>query len=167
MNFIYNFLKQKRGFTIPELLIVMSVFGILITFITINLLGLQRKTSLNAVVTTLITDMKHQQVKAMSGDTEGRSSSDNYGIYFESDRYTLFHGNYYVLSDTSNFVVNLSEDLEFSSILFPSSTMLFANGSGEIVDFNPGLNTIVLRNKGTGEKKTIEINKHGVITGVN
>jgi prepilin-type N-terminal cleavage/methylation domain-containing protein len=158
---------KKNGFTIPELIISMTIFGILIGFIAINLIGLQRRTSLTTIVDTLVTDMKNQQTKAMIGDTEGRSVPDNYGIYIGNDRYILFHGNSYVPNDPANFIIELDGNQEFTDILVPQSTILFASRSGEMVGFIPGSNSFTIQDSENGIQKTIFVNRYGIITGIN
>jgi prepilin-type N-terminal cleavage/methylation domain-containing protein len=71
---------KRTGFTIIELMIAMGIFVIITSLVTINLLNAQHIASIDSTVTTLIADLKQQQVKAMTGDTEGRGITDQYGI---------------------------------------------------------------------------------------
>lgn len=166
-SFFLKIRKNHKGFTIPELIVVMSVFMILTGLITTNLVNLNRSTTLNSVITTLISDLKQQQIKAMTGDTEGRTQNDKYGVHFESTGYILFHGASYNSSDNSNFTVNLDNSMEFSNILFPSGNIIFEKGSGKIAGFVSGSDSVSIRNIETKTGKTIKINKYGVITEVN
>ncbi|MCX6726468.1 MAG: type II secretion system protein [Candidatus Shapirobacteria bacterium] len=151
---------RNQGFTIIELLVVMGVFAILASLSTLNLSKAQHGSSLNATVTTLISDLKRQQHKAMIGDTEGRGVASDYGIHFENKSYTLFH-DLYNSTDTSNFVVNLDGTLSFPD----SGYVIFAKGSGEILPAS--LSTLIISDTVTSQSKTLTINQYGVVTAVN
>ena len=161
------FLKKQGGFTLVELVVVMAIFSILSTVITVNLLGVKHQASLNTSVTTLVSDLKNQQLKAMLGDTEGAAENNSYGIYFEPSRYIQFQGSSYNAGDPNNFIVDLDSSLEFKNIIFPSSSIVFSKGSGEISGFIDGSNTLTLSNTATPEEKTLVLNRYGVITEAN
>lgn len=162
---VLRFFDQK-GFTFPELVIVMGLIAMLFGLVTINLLKTQNRADVSSGIQTLISDMKNQQVKAMMG-IANQSNPSSYGIYFENNKYTLFRGTVYLAGDSSNFVVMLSENLEFSSIALPNTTVVFLTGNGEVRDFTEGLNSLTLRNKSSGDQKTVTVNRYGVITAVN
>lgn len=156
--------SRNLGFTLPELLITMGILSILFGLVTINLLHLQHNSSLNATLDTLVSDLRSQQNKAMTLDTEGRATADNYGIHFETSKYSLFHGSSYSSSDTTNFDVKLDPSLQFSNITVPSSSIIFSKGTGEVSGVGPGSDTVVLKDTSNNEQKTIQSNVYGVIT---
>jgi len=158
--------KRISGFSIPELLIVITILGILFALSSINLLNVYHQNTLNTTLSTITADLKQQQLKAMVGDTEGQAQQNDYGIYFEPDRYTLFLGTTYSSSDPLNFAINLNSDLQFSSILIPSSQIVFAKGSGEVSNYNASFDNVTLRNIRTEETKTIRINQYGTIINI-
>lgn len=158
--------KFLSGFTLPELLIVLTILGILFSLTGVNLLNIYHKNTLNTTVTTFIADLKHEQLKAMVGDSEGQASPNSHGIYIQADRYTLFQGSIYSPSDPLNFAINLNSDLQFSNILVPSSQVIFAKGSGEVSNYNSGFDNITLKNIRTDETKTIRINQYGAIINI-
>ena len=160
--------KNLFGFTLPELLIVLTILASLFGLTSINMLNAYHKNSLGTSVTSLVNDLKHQQLKAMIGDTEGQASANDYGVYFTSDglSYTLFQGNSYSVSDPANFSINLNRDLRFSSIMLQNSQIIFAKGSGEFSNFNVNFDNITLTNVRTDETKTIRINQLGNIINV-
>ena len=139
--------QWRAGFTIPELIIVMSVFLLLTGLITSNLVNLQRRTSLSTVITTLISDLKQQQIRAMSGD--GPSA---YGVYLEPNRYTLFTGSIYSAGATDNFSINMDGGVTLS----PTTQIVFAQRSGET-----STTTITVTNTNSNQTKTITINQYG------
>lgn len=152
-----------KGFTLIEVMIVMGVVGLLMGYMSLNVLNSRNSANINTALTTFITDFKNQQTKAMVGDTEGRGVPDTYSIYFNSDKYVLFHGATYVATDSSNFSVTMPQGLTITTT-FPSSKIIFSQGSGEISPFTPGSNTVVITNSSTGQQKIIQINKYGIIT---
>ncbi|MBI4226096.1 type II secretion system protein [Candidatus Roizmanbacteria bacterium] len=158
--------KYHAGFSLPELLIVLTILAVLFSLTAINLLTAYHKNTLHTSVTTLTSDLKHQQLKAMVGDTEGQTSSSPYGIFFQPNNYTLFRGSAYSSSEASNFIIALNSDLQFSNILVPDSQVIFAKGNGEISNYIENFNYVTLKNIRTDETKTIQINQLGTILNI-
>lgn len=150
-------MKNERGFTLPELLIVMGILAIIFTFTTPNLIHFQRKSALNTTIDTLLTDLKNQQIKAMVGDTQGTEVISDYGVYFETSRYVLFRGSSYDPTDITNFPVNLDTSLQFTS----TTSIIFSKGSGEVGSLPI---SVVLDDTTNADQKTIETNVYGAIT---
>ena len=163
MKYLPERFKNQLGFTIPELLVVMGILAILFGLTTPNLLHFQQRAVVNTTSDILVNDLKSQQNKAMVGDTEGRGTSDNYGIYFESDKYTLFHGTVYDSMDTDNFVINLDPSISFTNITVPNSSIIFSKGSGEVEGYMSGSDTIDITDTTNGDNVTIRINTYGAI----
>ena len=154
-----RYCKKSVGFSLPELIVVMSIMATLIGLITINLTSAQQRASLNTVVQNLVSDIRQQQIKAMVGDTEGRPSADEYGIHTDSNQYVLFHGAYSA-TEPSNFAVSLPNNMIFVT---PGLDIIFSKVGGEI---SPPA-SIQLQDTTNSNTKTIQINKYGVITSVN
>ena len=152
----------KAGFTLIEVLMVMSIFAILAGFTTINLLGPQRSANLNATVTELTADIKQQQARSMLGDTSTGSVAVVHGVYFEAARYTLFVGSTYSAADPANFVVDLPSSISLTTTLVPSQ-IVFDLVSGEVVNFSSGASTVTLSVTG-GETRTLNFNKYGSVS---
>jgi prepilin-type N-terminal cleavage/methylation domain-containing protein len=163
---LISHLSFQKGFSLVELLISVTIFAMLIGIITLNLNTAQHKATISTSLETLLTDLNQQQIKAMVGDTEGRTDADNYGIHFDSTSYTLFHGTYSG-SETTNFSIILPTIQQITTT-FPSSQVIFQKGSGNVVGFDPNNeNTITLSDTVNGEQKVIELNRFGVVTAVN
>ena len=148
--------KFQLGVTLIELIVVISISITLLGIATIGLSGAQRTASTNSTAQTIISDIKEQQIKAMIGDTEGRSSPDFYGVHFDANQYVLFHGTVYSSSDTSNYVISLS-NLKFVS---PGFDVIFSKISGEIVSSV----VIQLQDIPTGKLRKIHLSQYGVVT---
>lgn len=155
---------MKNGFTIPEVALTIAITTILLSFILMNLFRAPSQAVVTDFVATLSSDLKSQQLHAMTLDTQGTGTESDYGVYFETNKYTLFRGSSYSAGNSSNFVINLDSGLNFSSITFPSSQLIFSKGSGEVSGFAPGSNTVTLINTQTGVQKIITVNKLGSIS---
>ena len=161
INHLSFIIRKSRGFTLIELTVVVSIIITLLGFITISLVRSQQTASLTSVEEILVADLRQQQLKSMIGDTEGRATSDSYGIHFDSNRYILFHKEY-LMGDSTNFAIDLAQNFQFES---PGTNVIFQKISGEIsVD---SISSITLLDTTNGNKKTITINKYGVIMGIN
>lgn len=158
--------KRQSGYTLIELIVVMGILTVLFGFTTINLGGVTRLTSVNETVDMLIADIRNQQAKAMTGSGDGTSGS-SYGIYFQTDRYTLFRGTTYSSQNTTNFTVELDQNLNFVNDTFPNSTLIFLQTSGEISGYAAGNATIAIGNTAGNEQKTIRVNQLGTVDQIN
>lgn len=166
-NFTVTIKKNTEGFTLIELIVVIGIILILFGFISINLIQQQHTTAVSASVDTLSSDIASQQTKAMAGKVDSSSAENSYGIYFQSDRYTLFSGNTYFATGSGNFTVMLDKNISFSNITFPNSSLVFSVRSGEFNGFVNGTNTIKIKDTAGSEAKTITVNRYGVIINVN
>jgi Tfp pilus assembly protein FimT len=154
-------MKNLKAFSFVELLLVIGIITTLIMISTTNLFPLKQKVSISSTIQSLISDIKQQQVKSMNGESAQ-------GIYFSADqkKYVLFQGTTYNISNTTNFSIDLGDQILVNSIDFSNRQIIFTPGSGEITGFLPANNKIILKNTVSGETKTIIFNKFGVITNV-
>ena len=160
-------MKNRRGFVLIELIVVFGMLVVLTTMTMNSVLGSQRNASVTATVDTLIADLRSQQSKAMTGSQQSGINPLGYGIYFESNRYTLFKGTLYSAGDTSNSVVPLDPRVEFSIISLPNNSVVFAAKSGEFLNYAPSSGAVVVNQMDSGNSKTIQLNRYGIITSVN
>ncbi len=147
---------MKNGFTLIEVLVTAAITGILLSFVYINVLQPQGATSLTSATNTLITDLRSQQLKSMTGENDGVNATPS-GVAFGTTSYTLI---------PEGFVVSLPANTRFSSVAFPSQAISFATASGSVINYSATGNTVTLQWANTATK-TITINKYGVITNVN
>ena len=148
----------ELGVTYIEMVVTLGIALTLLGIATISLSGAAQTASIHGTAQAIISDIKSQQIKAMVGDTEGRTQPDSYGIHFDSTQYVLFHGAAYSSADESNFAVSLS-NLRFEN---PGFNIIFSKTSG-------GLSTSViidLRDVPTNKLRRIHLNIYGVITQV-
>lgn len=157
--------RNQSGMSLIELVVSMVFLSILGGLISSNLLQVKNKTSLTTTVDTFVSDIRNQQMKAMVGDTEGRASHENYGLYLSANQYILFHG-IYTAGDSTYAQISLGDYIQITSTTFPGSQIVFTAPSGDIQGIS-GDNTITLKNSLSGETKVITVNRYGVITNIN
>ncbi|MDO8488172.1 MAG: type II secretion system protein [bacterium] len=157
---------MRKGFTLPELVIVIAVMLVLIALVTTNLLRPQHRASTTSAMVTLIGDLKQQQLKAMLGNTEGGTTAGSFGVFIDNGQYVLFHGSTYAANDTTNFAVVLDTPLAISTSLL-NSQLVFAPGSGEVVGWQTGSDTISLTHSESKETSTLTINAYGTVAQIN
>lgn len=157
----------QKGFTVPELVVVIGILSIIFATSVLSLTNIQQKAYLGTNIPTVLSDVKQQQLKAMYGDTQGTTIQTDYGIYLETNRYVLFRGSTYSPSDPGNYSINLEANVEFVNVTFPQSQIVFTKGSGEVSGFTANTNTFTMRNSASGEQRVITINRYGVIETVN
>lgn len=154
-------LSQQSGFTIIEILVVMAIILVLFGLSVISLNQPQASTNQNSAVDTLVNDLKVQQFSAMSGVTGSAGSQQSAGIFVQSNQYTMFIGSSYSAGNSYNYVYTAPNGVSFSTS-FPSGTVVFSKGAGEVNGFTAGSNTITVTT--TGSTKIITINRFGAIT---
>jgi len=158
--------RSQKGATFIEILLVAAIGAVLFGFVVVNLFKVQHTTAVGSIVNTLLADIKNQQIKAMAGATEGRVSSDSYGIYFQATKYILFHGTVFNPNDSANLTINLDPNLSVATT-FSNNTLIFLQKSGEVSGFASGQNTVSIQNTAGNEQKTMIVNRYGVIISIN
>lgn len=159
-------IRMSSGFTFIEIIIVTAIFLILLALITPAVFNFQSTANSDGIIETLLADIKNQQIKAMTGDTEGRGIPDTYGVQIQPSSYVLFHGQNFLPQDDTNFTIDIDSQFQIVST-YANNSIIFASGSGEITNFSESANQIIIREERTGKEKTIELNKYGTITSVN
>ncbi len=158
-------MKNQQGFTLVELIVVMGIIAMLFGFTSFNVLNTQRTVSVKGAADILVSDFSSQQNKAMQG--VGASSGTSYGVYFEPNKYTLFKGSSYSLTDSANFTVSLDPGILFTNTTFINNSVVFNPLTGEINGFLNGNNAITIQDANGNKSITITINRYGVVIGEN
>ena len=157
---------KKLGFTLIEIIIVFGIIATLSGIIIISISSRHRGASLDSTLNQVIADFQSQQTKAMTGFTQEAVDSDSYGIYFQTNQYTLFKGASYTAGDPTNAVYANPVDLMFSDIYLPTPSVVFTRGSGEVAGYSPGENSVTVRQETSAETKTFSFNRYGIIISV-
>jgi prepilin-type N-terminal cleavage/methylation domain-containing protein len=156
----------QSGFTIIEMMVSIGILLVLFALATINLSRLPSATSQAASYDVLIGDFRNQQTKAMSGynSDPAAAAGSAYGIHFGTTSYTLFKGLAYSEGDPTNFVINLDPGLSFAGSTFPpawNNSVVFSTGSGEVLNYISGQDSISIKDEIIGGMKVVRINKYG------
>jgi prepilin-type N-terminal cleavage/methylation domain-containing protein len=159
-------LTSRYGLTLIEVLLTMSIFAILLGFISLGLSNMIPRASLHATGATLIADLRQQQQKAMAGEAQGAAAVVPLGVRFEGGSYVLFQGESYLSSlPASHFRVTVQEPLVVESV-FPNNEVVFASGTGDIQNYSTSNDQVIVRNTETNVQQTITFNRYGIITNV-
>lgn len=153
----------EQGFTLVELLLVLGLFTIIFALSNISLTGLIAKTSTQEFTQTLISDLRRQQNRAMTGETAG-GSAQAYGVHFEPTSYTLFSGDSFNPAATDSIFVQLPTDLQFQSINLPGQQIVFSQHNGDVAGYASDASTVTLHNTTDNAVVTLTFNALGVIT---
>lgn len=156
---------KKAGFTMIELAIVLGVLATIVGLITVNVLKASSKASVQTAATTLVSDIKQQQLLAMQGQ-QPQGAADDFGIHFTTSSYTLFTGSAYNPANSTNFVIQLADNLSFSSLNIPNNSIIFSKSTGDVSGFSSTQNAITLSDSNANQQQTIEFNRRGVVTNV-
>lgn len=156
---------MRKGFTLVELLVIMGIVSLLVSFVVISILKPQSSSSLSSTTNQLISDVRSQQLKSMVGET-GTIEASPSGVFFGPTSYTLFYGGNFQNGDPNNFVINLPDNVRFSTVSFPGSKVVFATRSGEIVGFSTGTDSVTI-SWNNSAFRTIRFNKYGSAISVN
>ena len=157
-------MKRLRlpGFTYVELMMVLGIMGVLLSLSILSVGPLIAKTTLKAQAQVLLADIASMQLKSMRREQGGDDRTTPFGIYFEAGKYVLFQGATYNPTDQENFEVLLSDDVRFSSILLPSSSILFERGSGTVVGYAAATSSVIMTQLSTGTSMVIQFNQNGI-----
>lgn len=158
-------LFSQQGLTLVELLVVLSLFTILILVSNINLTPILPKANLKAAAETFITDLRSQQLAAMSG-YQPLNSNGNLGVHLDQSSYVLFNTPVYDTAESSNTLFSLNQGITFSLSGLPSNDLIFEKTSGELINPSPAPITITLTNATTNEQATIQLNRLGVVESI-
>ncbi|MDZ7744162.1 MAG: PA14 domain-containing protein [Candidatus Saccharibacteria bacterium] len=84
--------QSQPGFTIIELLVVISLLAVLLAISSMGVIGPRTTADVQSTTSQLISDIKSQQIKAMNGHTDPSNTTQDQGIIVHNEEYTLFSG---------------------------------------------------------------------------
>ncbi|MBP6979566.1 type II secretion system protein [Candidatus Curtissbacteria bacterium] len=152
----------KKGFTLIELILVVTILGLVVVFSSVVFTNQQNQTSLESTILEVNSAIRESQNKSVS-QSQDASGDDNYGIYFTSTSYTVFKGINYSSNNSTNFVVNFSSGITLSQINLPNSQLIFDRLTGKLTAYSDVQNTLVFSSF-DNVTKTVTINPYGAIT---
>jgi prepilin-type N-terminal cleavage/methylation domain-containing protein len=105
-----KFFSRQRGFSLPEVLIAISIFGALSALSFVAFSSFSKRDALSSSTKAIVLTLRDARTKTMASVGDSR-----YGVSFSSDRYTLFKGDSFSGSSPSNQVSLLSSLVRASS----------------------------------------------------
>lgn len=154
--------KNKNGFTLLELMIVISILAIVSLFVFTSQTQTIANSYLISNANQIAQTLRLAQIKSVTA-----YAGSQWGVYFEDnngsvkDRYVLFKGSSYSARDPSYDIVSeLPLSLTFTNVSFNDvvTYVVFAKLSGNTSNF--GSLQLVDTN---GDIRTISINSRGII----
>lgn len=155
--------KAASGLTLVELMLVVSILAILLSLGTVVFSTFGRQDRLLLEARGIEGIINEAKIKTLAGFSLGEAASQNFGVYFQADRYVFFPGQAYNPENVGNQVFVLPESLEIAPIFFPGNSLVFTKITGEVLGYNPDQNYLVLSDKKTSAAKRINVNKLGVV----
>jgi type II secretory pathway pseudopilin PulG len=155
--------RTTAGFTLIELLLILAMTLILMQVASINLFRFQQNASVAASVSTFVSDVRHQQMRAMMGDTAFTGSPLDFGARVESDRYILFRGSTYTAGASTNFSIPLDGNIRVTANTLPGGIARFTRGSGELASAT-GTHVVTFTDSNSGMAISVTFNRLGVMT---
>lgn len=158
---------MSKAFTLIELLVVFSIIVLFTALILFNYRSGDNQLAIQRAAHKLAQDLRRTQEFAISVKEFNGSAPIGYGIYFDfnnNDRYIIFAD----LDDNKTYSgPNEKEEeivLEGNVILDLSSSLtVFFTPPDPTVTFDPDAMTATIRIKAADLRKTIQVNKAGLI----
>lgn len=153
--------QLSAGFTLVELMVVLAMVTVIVSLSSVNLTGLISDTSFDESLELIISDIRRQQFRAITGEEQQNSS--RFGIHFEQTKYVLFSGDTYNPANPNNHHVSLPRNIVFESVTLPNSTIIFTEQSGEVTSYSAATDSLTIRHTSSNETKQLEFNSLGVV----
>lgn len=152
MNKYFN-----RGISFIEIMVVISILGIIITIVTPSLSSFRNQQTLNNTTDDIVSVLNLARNQTLSSQ-----NSNYYSVHFTSGSATLFTGGTYSSGNSTNYVVSFSDLVNTETILSDrGSDVSFTRLTGEATNYG---NIVVQLVSNSANQKTITINKIGTIS---
>ncbi len=155
---------SQQGFTLVEISLAIGIVLLLLIIASYNLSGLIPKTSTRSTFKTLVTEIKSQQLKAISGNANGSLEPQSQGIYFNEQSYILFTGDFYSAASPNNIEVDLENKAIFTDIDLPGDSIVFSAGSGLVKNYEASHSAFTVTTSNQVDEITVELNRYGILS---
>lgn len=147
----------SHGFTVLELLIVISILAVLLTIVVSSFSSFRRSSVLNTEVQELVTVINRARLLSVSSKND-----QQFGVHLESGKVVLFEGSTYSAGASTN------ETHTFNSMLTLSPVVVSGGGAEVLFEKVTGATaqnaTTTLLVTGTTASTTVVIRPTGVAT---
>jgi len=113
-------MTRNSGFTLIEILIALAIFVLLASIVIPNFNFWQRQNSLEATAQEVISALRLAQ-----NETIASKNDSSFGVYFETNKFTVFQGTAFYPSSPDNNVHNLNPSLKISDVNLSGNNFLF------------------------------------------
>lgn len=154
---------KKKGYSQIEIIVVIGILAMIFLLGTVVFGSFVRKDTILVETKKIQSLISEARVKSMAGFSLGGSQALNFGVYFENDRYFLFSGMVFNPGDQNNQSFLLPNTVTVKEISLPNQSVVFKKINGEVLDFNPSQNYLVVADKSSHEVQRIVINQLGTM----
>ncbi len=162
-----NVRKSDKGFTLIELMIVLSIISLVVGIGLFFDFDSFRGHSFNSDRDTLISALQHARAKAVNnicrGDGSECSGGKPHGVYIDdlNDKYVIFQGSNYSSSSPFNVILDASPTMTYE--VGSLAKIVFEQLSGNVTS----VGDIKLKDDASGRTSVITINSEGQIIWTN
>lgn len=169
---VRSLFKNDRGFTLVELLVVISIIAVISAIVFANYRQGEKQFSLQRSAYKLTQDIRRAQNMAMASREVGGAVPEGYGIYLNTTnptQYILFadEGNgLYGSGDTDVETLGLEAGISITGLspASPLTIVFYPPDPTVLISGNTEINSAsITLNYGGGSGKTVSVNKVGLI----
>ena len=154
---------MRKGFALTELLLSIGILAILMGLGTVVFSNWAHQDRVTVEVRKLVNLINEARSKTLAGYTLGGSSALNFGLYFQNDRYFLFPGTSFNPDDAGNQEFLLPSSVKLSTIELVNDSLVFEKISGEVRNFDPVQNYLIVGDTSANVEKKISVNQLGTV----
>ncbi|MBA3550755.1 prepilin-type N-terminal cleavage/methylation domain-containing protein [Patescibacteria group bacterium] len=146
----------KKGFTLIEILIVISIIGIISTILMTSFSLFNKSEALDKDTDAVVESLEGARSLTLSSQ-----NASQYGVHFGTSKITIFTGTSYTESASTNRDVVLSptDTILTISLTGGGSDVVFKRLTGETTQNG----TVIISSPSTSKTRTVTIYKTGVI----
>ncbi len=145
-----------------ETLVAVSLMAILFGMGSLVYNSVAKQDQLDSEARKLEGVIYEARTKTINGFSLGSSASYNFGVYFGDNYYVLFPGLTYNVNETHNQKFPFASGVVFKEVSFANRSLVFEKINGQVRNFNPGQNFIILSDSRDNRERKISISQIGL-----
>lgn len=157
MNAVTYKKERGKGFTLLEILVVIGIMGLLLSFTANPLLSFYRQIVFQGAVENVLTMLDEARKSTLSS-----YYSTEYGVHFETGRVVLFRGNTFNNGDSNNdeYILDVSTNISNITLNGGVIDVVFDRITGETSTYG---SIVVEQISGNLSSSTITIHSSGLV----